>query len=140
MHVRRPTSATAATRNQSIRIDTGKYDYLLILISAGAIGQIDLTPLVYDESSGGTGVRLDGTGGQPDYTIRYSGTDDNLASATEIRCAGLPKPWLGFEEVLGATSTYAIIALGFISIEGAASDFKAPLAQATAKQAHSGFA
>ncbi len=146
-HVRRPTSGTAATRNQSTRIDVGQYDYILVLISAAALGgTTTLTPVLYPTATGGTGVRCDGTSGQPDLTIAYSGTDDNLGACIEIRTKGLPGQWLGFEEVLGGTNSYAIVVLGFrdAAPSRVADRYDAPLASAdnaaTRKVAHYGFA
>lgn len=146
-HVRRPTSATAATRNQSTRIDVGVYDYILVCISNAALGgTTTLTPVMYAASSGGTGTRCDGTNGNPDLTIAFSGTDDNLAACIEIRTKGLPGQWLGFEEVLAGTNSYAIIVLGFrdSAPTRVADRYDPPLASsdvtATRKVAHYGFA
>jgi hypothetical protein len=145
-HVRRPTSATAATRNQSTRIDVGKYEYLIIAISAGSLGgTTTLTPVMYPTATGGTGVRCDGTNGQADLRIDYSGTDDNLGSCVEMRCAGLPGQFLAFEEVLSGTNTYTLIVLGVLraSTAQAAANYDLPLGSAEVsgrKIAHYGFA
>jgi hypothetical protein len=144
-HVRRPTSGTAATRNQSTRIDVGKYESLIIIISAAALGgTTTLTPVLYPTATGGTGVRCDGTDGQPDLRINYSGTDDNLGSCLEMRCAGLPGQFLAFEEVLGGTNSYALIVLGVLraSTAQAASTYDLPLGSSETtgrKVAHYGF-
>lgn len=146
-HVRRPTSGTAATRNQSTRIDVGVYDYILVLISAASLGgTTTLTPVMYAAATGGTGTRCDGTNGNPDLTIAYSGTDDNLGSCIEIRTKGLPGQWLGFEEVLGGTNSYTVIVLGFrdSAPTRVADRYDPPLASSdttnTRKVAHYGFA
>lgn len=146
-HVRRPTSGTAATRNQSTRIDVGVYDYILVLISNAALGgSTTLTPVMYAAATGGTGTRCDGTSGNPDLRIGFSSTDDNLASCIEIRTKGLPGQWLGFEEVLGGTNSYAILVLGFrdAAPTRVADRYDAPLDPSdttnTRKVAHYGFA
>jgi hypothetical protein len=148
-HVRRPSAGTAATRNQSTRIDVGVYDYILVLICNGALGgTTTLTPVVYAAATGGTGTRCDGTLGNPDLTISYLSTEDNLGSCIEMRTKGLPGQWLGFEEAIvgGAGNTYSIVVLGFRDAAQSlvADRYDAPLAStdsaATRKVAHYGFA
>lgn len=115
IHVQRPTSLTAATRNLTSRIDTRRYSHIVLYALAGTIAvgtpSMTLTPVCFDGPTGGTGVRLDGTGGQIDKRLTMDGTDDNNSKSVEIRCHGMPGRWLNLERIDGGTNTIAIVAI-----------------------------
>lgn len=113
--MQRATALTAATRNINTRIDTRRYSHIVLWCTAGVIAagtpSMTLTPVCFDGPTGGTGVRLDGTGGQADKRLTMDGTDDNNSKAIEIRCHGLPGRWLNLERIDAGTNTIAIAAI-----------------------------
>lgn len=115
LHVQRPTSLTAATRNLTARIDTRRYSHIVLYFVAAAIGAgtpaMTITPVCFDSVTGGVGTRLDGTNGQIDKRLTMDGTDDNNSKSIEIRCHGLPGRWINLERIDAATNVIAIIAI-----------------------------
>jgi hypothetical protein len=115
--IQRPTSLTIGTRTSLARIDLARYEYMLLMFSGGTVGDITLTPLLFDVPTvgQGTAVRLDGTNGQPDERIVIPAAGDNLALCKQLRTAGLPGRYLGFECVVATTtSTFTFTATGFM--------------------------
>lgn len=134
VHVQRPTSQTTGNRVSAGRLDISRYDHLLIVMSCGSIGDVQLTPTMYAESSGGTGIAMDGTNGRADLRITFLANEDNLGACAQIRCVGLPGQYMEIASAIAtATSTFSLCVLGFMRGVAAQNSF-------TTKVAHVGFA
>lgn len=132
--VQRPTAQTTGTRTSTARIDVSRYEYILLVMSCGSMGDAQITPTMYAEPTGGTGVACDGTNGQPDHRITFLNTEDNLAACLQIRCSTLPGRYMEFASLIAtATSTFSLCVIGFMRGVTAQTSF-------TPKVAHIGFA